>query len=100
MYSILREDCSVEIDQMQATNPQWVVERRGRTQFKQVGKVGTVGGGGQRFRRREKRGWGQDTRYQATERSESPHQSLSKKDTMHEKKQGNTRRKRGVPLPV
>lgn len=46
MYSILREDCSVEIDQMQATNPQWVVERRGRTQFKQVGKVGTVGGKG------------------------------------------------------
>lgn len=29
----------------------------GGTQFKQVGKVGTVGGRGQRLRRRE-RGWG------------------------------------------
>lgn len=53
MYSILGEDCSVEIDQMQATNPQWAVG--GRTQFKQVGKVGTVEGG-QRFRRREREG--------------------------------------------
>lgn len=43
LYSILREGCSVEIDQMQATNPQWAVGGRGRTQFKQVGKVRTVG---------------------------------------------------------
>lgn len=77
MYSILREDCSVEIDQMQATNPQWAVGGRGRTQFKQVGKVRTVGGG--RSLEGGQRGVGQDTRYQATKRSESPHQSLSKR---------------------
>lgn len=75
LYDILREDCSVKIDQMQAT-----VGSRGLGHSSN--KRERLGRWGMGELRRDKKGWlemGQSTTSQTNGSLESPHQSPSKR---------------------
>lgn len=101
LYSILREDCSVEIDRMQATNPQLGGGKDGgRTHFKQVGTGGNSWGGAEVKKEGEGVGWGRTPDTKPPRDQSHPTRISVKRTQCMRRKQGNTRRKRGAQLPV